>query len=94
MLKIGLSITSLQRKLGAVRNPTLAAFNEKIEGFDQARRTTSSTTFGNAVSRNPSSTNSSRHNSGQVQLLVPTLLMVGENETNASFCAANVSGVL
>ena len=29
-----------------------------------------------------------------VQLLVPTLLVVGENGTNASLCAANVLGVL
>ena len=65
MLQIRLSDPSLQRKLGAVWNPTLAAFNEKIEGFEQARRTTSSTAFGNAISRNPSSTNSSCRNSGQ-----------------------------
>ena len=37
MLQIGLSDTSLQRELGAVCNPTLATFNEKIEGFEQAR---------------------------------------------------------
>ena len=36
MLQIGFSDPSLQRELGAVRNPTLAAFNEKIKGFEQA----------------------------------------------------------
>ena len=60
MLQTGLSDPSLQRELGAVRNPTLA---EKIEGFEQARRTTATSAFGNAASRNPSS--SSRRNSGQ-----------------------------
>ena len=57
MIQIGLSDPFLQRELGAVRNPTLEAFNEKIGGFEQARRTTSSTAFGNAVSRNASSSN-------------------------------------
>ena len=33
MLQIELSDTSLQRELGAVRIPTLAAFSEKIEGL-------------------------------------------------------------
>ena len=65
MLQFGLSDSSLQRELGAVRNPTLAAFSEKIEGFEQARRTVSSSAYGNVVScGNPSST-STRRNSGQ-----------------------------
>ena len=50
MLQKGLTDPSLQRELGAVRkNPTFAAFNEKIEGFEQARRTTASSAFGIAV---------------------------------------------
>ena len=61
MLQIGLSDSSLQRKLGAVRNPTLAAFNAKIEGFEQARRTVTSSAYGNAVSRgNPNSASNRR----------------------------------
>ena len=64
MLQIGLSDPSLQRELGAVRNPTLAAFNEKIEGYEQARRTTASSAFGIAASLNTPSS-SSRRNSGQ-----------------------------
>ena len=65
MLQIGLSDSSLQRELGAVRNPTLVAFNVKIEGFEQARRTVTSSAYGNAVSRgNPNST-SNRRTSGQ-----------------------------
>ena len=36
MLQIGLSNSNLQRELGAIRNPTLDAFNDKIEGFEQA----------------------------------------------------------
>ena len=65
MLQIGISDSSLQRELGAVRNPTLALFSEKIEGFEQARRTlSSSSAYGNAVSctGNPSN----RRNSGQL----------------------------
>ena len=40
MLQIGASDTALQRELGAIKNPTLPAFNMKIEGFEQARKTT------------------------------------------------------
>ena len=63
MLQIGLSDSSLQRELGAVRNPTLASFSEKIEDFEQARRTLSSSAYENAVSctSNPSN----RRNFGQ-----------------------------
>ena len=39
MLQIGLSDRNLQRELGAIRNPTLDTFSEKIEGFEQAKRT-------------------------------------------------------
>ena len=57
MLQIGLTDSSLQCKLGAVRNPTLAAFNEKMESFEQARRTVPSSAYRNAVTRgNPNST--------------------------------------
>ena len=48
-LQISLSDSSLQRELGSVRNPTLDTFNEKIEGFEQARRTVSGNAFGNAI---------------------------------------------
>ena len=63
MLQIGLSDSSLQRELGTVHNPTLALFSEKIEGFEQARRTLTSSAYGNAVSHTGNSTN--KHNSGQ-----------------------------
>ena len=63
MLQIGLSDSSLQRELGAVRNSTLASFSEKIEGFEQACCTLSFSAYGNAVSR--TSNPSNRHNSGQ-----------------------------
>ena len=47
-----------------MRNPTLALFSEKIEGFEQARRTlSSSSAYGNAVSR--SGNPSARRNPGQ-----------------------------
>ena len=36
MLQIGLTDSNLQRELGGIRNPTLDAFSEKIEGFEQA----------------------------------------------------------
>ena len=62
MLQIGLSDPSLQRELGEVRNPTLDAFNEKIEGFEQAHRTVSTNAYGNAISR--SNANSGRRNLG------------------------------
>ena len=51
MLQIGISDPALQRELGSIQNPTLAAFNDKLEGYKQARRTTNSTAFGNAASR-------------------------------------------
>ena len=63
MLQIGLSDPSLQRELGSVHNPTLDAFNKKIKGFEQARRTVSVNAYGNAVSR--SSNNSGRKNTNQ-----------------------------
>ena len=50
MLQIGISDPALKRELGSIRNPTLPAFNEKLEGYEQARRTTNSTAFGNAAS--------------------------------------------
>ena len=93
MLQIGLSDSSLQRELGAVRNPTLAAFSEKIEGFEQARRTLSSSDYGNAVSctSNPSN----RRNSGQsgrpANRNPPAC---GKGERDCALFQANVSGVL
>ena len=51
MLQLGLSDTNLQRELGAIRNPTLEAFKEKIEGYEQAKRTVSGSAHGLAVSR-------------------------------------------
>ena len=38
MLQIGVSVPVLQRELGSIKNPTLLAFNDKIEGFEQARK--------------------------------------------------------
>ena len=37
MLQIGVSDSNLQRELGSIRHPTLDAFTEKIEGFEQAK---------------------------------------------------------
>ena len=51
MLQIDISDQGLLRELGSIREPTLQAFNEKIEGYEQARKTTSSTVFGNAATR-------------------------------------------
>ena len=42
---LGLSDHNLQRELGAIRNPTLDSFSEKIEGFEQAKRTMSGNAF-------------------------------------------------
>ena len=46
MLQIGTSDPALRRELGAIRNPTLNNFNEKIEGFEQARKTEMSSAHG------------------------------------------------
>ena len=54
MLQIGASDTALQRELGAIKNPTLPAFNMKIEAFEQVRKTTASTAFGNVASNSSS----------------------------------------
>ena len=51
MLQIGLSDGHLRRELGAIRNPTMASFSEKIEGFEQARRTEPDSAYGNSASR-------------------------------------------
>ena len=51
MLQIGLSDTNLQRELGSIRNPTLDAFTEKIEGFEQAKLTMATNAHGLAASR-------------------------------------------
>ena len=49
MLQIGASDPALRRELGAIRNPTLNIFNEKIEGFEQARKTELSSAHGLAA---------------------------------------------
>ena len=51
MLQIGLSNGQLCRELGAICNPTMNSFSEKIEGFEQARRTEPDSAYGNAVSK-------------------------------------------
>ena len=51
MFQIGASDPAFQRELGAIKNPTLPAFNMKIEGFEQARKTTASTAHGNVALR-------------------------------------------
>ena len=51
MLQIGLTDNNLQRELGGIRNPTLDAFSEKIEGYEQAKRTMATNAHGLAVSR-------------------------------------------
>ena len=53
MLQIGASDPSLRRELGSIKNPTLLNFNDKIEGYKQARKTESSTTFGMATKGSP-----------------------------------------
>ena len=51
MLQIGASNTALQRELGAIQNPTLPEFNSKIEGYEQACKTTATSAHGNAASK-------------------------------------------
>ena len=43
----------MRRELGAIRNPTLANFNDKIEGFEQARKTELSSAYGLAAKGTP-----------------------------------------
>ena len=60
MLQIGVSDVALQRELGAIKNPTLPAFNDKIEGNEQARKSTASgTAYGKAASKGGSQRRSS-----------------------------------
>ena len=54
MLQIGASDPALRRELGSIKNPTLIAFNDKIDGFKQARKTESSTAYGLAAKGAPS----------------------------------------
>ena len=49
MLQIGTSDPSLRREIGSIKNPTLLNFNDKIVGYEQARKTESSTAFGLAT---------------------------------------------
>ena len=49
MLQIGASDPALRRELGSIKNPTLLNFNDKIEGYEQARKTEQSTAYGLAT---------------------------------------------
>ena len=51
MLQVGLSDSHLRRELGAIRNPTLPGFSEKIEGYEQAKKTEPEAAYGNAAQR-------------------------------------------
>ena len=53
MLQIGVSNPALQRELGSIKNPTLPAFNDKFEGYEQARKTVLSSAFGLAAKSVP-----------------------------------------
>ena len=52
MLQIGVSVPALQRELGAIKNPTLPAFSDKLEGHEQARKTVAQSAFGLAAKGN------------------------------------------
>ena len=51
MLQIGLSDGQLRRDLGGIREPTLKSFSEKIECFEQAKKTEPDLAFGNTISK-------------------------------------------
>ena len=53
MLQIGASDPALRRELGSIKNPPLLSFNDKIEGFEQARKTESSSAYGLAAKSSP-----------------------------------------
>ena len=45
MLQISISDSPLQRELRAIRNPTLPAFSNKLEGYELARKTVAHSAF-------------------------------------------------
>ena len=53
MLQIGVSDPALQRELGSIKNTTLIAFNDKIETYEQARKTVSLSAFSLAAKGTP-----------------------------------------
>ena len=87
MRQIGLSDGQLRRELGAIRNPTMASFSEKIEGFEQARRTEPESAYGNAVSKPTPNRRPSAN------LLAATSHEIAGRETGDSLCAASASAV-
>ena len=51
-MMLQIEVSDPARELGSIKNPTLPSFNEKIKGYEQARKTTSSSTaFVNAASK-------------------------------------------
>ena len=52
LLQIGVSDPALQRELGSIKNPTLLAFSNKLEGYKQVRKTVAQSTFGLAAKGN------------------------------------------
>ena len=62
MLQIGASDPALRRELGLIKNPTIIAFNDKIEGFKQARKTESSYAYGLAAKGTPAGHNQNPSN--------------------------------
>ena len=53
MLQVGISDPALQRELGAIKNPTLPVFSDKLEGYEQARKTVAHSAFGFSAKGNP-----------------------------------------
>ena len=88
MLQIGLSDHNLQHELGAIRNPTLDTFSEKIEGFEQSKRAMSGNAYGHAVTRTNANAGRKTH------LINPrtgiSRTRIRENVTDASHCGENV----
>ena len=76
MLQIGISDQGLQRELGSIREPTLQAFNEKIEDYEQARKTTGSSAFSNAATQG----NAQRRPANQGKRSVNTNVTRGRGE--------------
>ena len=67
MLQIGASDPALRRELGLIKNPTVLVFNDKIEGFEQARKTESSFAYGLAAKGTPVRRNQNPSNSKNTQ---------------------------
>ena len=93
MLQIGASDPALRRELGAIKKPTLLAFNDKIGGFEQARKTEQSRLL--LLAWLPRALLNTVKTLLLLRICIVWVSQVeGERGAAASHCAANASDVL